>query len=382
VITLEVGGETYTGWVGATVTRSHTSLANEFSFVASAVGGVPPFKRGDRVDAYVDRERILSGFVERVSGSDDDNRHTVTYSGRDRTADLIDSQLDTLGDIRAGGNLTLKSIIERVITHLGLTLYVYDNFNPPPFNEAEDIVTPEVGMGALELVLKYAAKRQAVLSSTPAGNVRITSSTASDSGAAVQRIAGSPSNNILSQTWDLDDSQRFSRYVRRGQPDVRALNLTGGSSPEGTTSQAGGVTDGGVRAGRQSVGVPGQGYSSAELKQLALWARQLAEAKATRFNCVVRGHSNSAGAVWDTNTLVQVNSDVADITRKMLLDNVVFSEGEGGETATALSFVERNVYDIEAAIGNSKKAGKQSDGFKLDDGAIDFITNLISRGPD
>ena len=75
-IELIVNGDPYTQWVSASVIKTHTSLANEFSFTCSAVDGFPPFKLGDRVQATVAGVKALSGYIERVEGSDDDSEES------------------------------------------------------------------------------------------------------------------------------------------------------------------------------------------------------------------------------------------------------------------------------------------------------------------
>lgn len=358
-----INGTPFTDFVEGSVTSSLTSMANDFRFVASAVGTFPPFKQGDPVVARVDGETVLTGFIDEVSGSDSEGSHVVAYSGRDRTGDFLDSQINVIDDIQASDALTLQRIIRIVLDHLGSGLQVLDAFGPPPFNQAEDIVTPEAGESAFDFVSKYAKKRQALLSSTGDGDILITQSEPTDSGAVVQRLSGSDSNNILRQSWTINATTLHNKYVHRGQLDPRALNFTGGASVENLENQSGQFTNSDARAGRQFVKVEGESYGSDQLTDRAKWTGQLAKARATRFSCTVRGHQMPAGGIWEVNTLVQVNSDVADISRKMLLDSLTFSESENGPTITSLELVEANVYTINQQLLSQRPAGRQNDVF-------------------
>lgn len=364
MIEIVVNGTPYTDFLEASVTVSLETLANDFSFTASAVGDFPPLQQGDAISVLVDRFIVLTGFIDEVNGSDQEGAHLITYTGRDKTGDFFDSQINIIDDIKAGEFLTLKRIIETVIRHLDLRLAVVDILDPPAFNEAEDVIAPQVGDGAFEFVSIYAKKRQALLSSDGSGNILITQSSPQDSGEAVQSVRGGQDNNILAQNWAITASQRFNKYVHRGQLDPRALNFAGTSDSETVEDQGGEAIDNDVRVGRQRVEVESESYSSDQLKDRAKWSAQLAKARGTKFTCSVQGHSPPNGGLWQTNTLVQVSSGSADIDRKMLVNTITFQQGEGRPTITTLEFVERNVYTIDEKILSQRPTGGLNDAFK------------------
>lgn len=364
MIELVVDGTPFTDFISADVTTSIESMAGDYSFTASSVNATPTFKKGDSIVASVDGEKKLTGFIDEVSGTDQEGNHTVTYSGRDKTGDFQDSQINIIDELRPSGALTLKRIIEAVISHLGSDLLVIDNVNPAAFDVAEDRINTEVGQSTLDFIMPLARKRQVLLPSDSDGNIVIAQSQPIDSGATLQRLLRSNTNNIISQSWTLDDKKEFNKYIHRGQLDPRALNSAGAASTTSVEDQGAIVTVSGPRVGRQRVIVEEGSYSSGQLKDRALWASQLAKARATRFSCVVQGHRNTAGALWEENTLVQINSEVADITRKMLINTITFSQGEGQATVTSLEFVEKDVYTIDARALAQKPAGDLNDAFK------------------
>lgn len=364
MIELTVNGTPFTDFVSASVTLALDTLANDFTFTASAVELFPPFGVGDKVEVTVNRVKRLTGFIDEVNGSDREGSHTVTYTGRDKTGDFIDSQINQINDIRADDSLTLKKIIEIVIADLGQDLTVTDNLEPAPFNKAEDILSPEVGQEALDFVTQYARKRQALLTSDADGNFVITQSSPTESGAALQRLQGSDSNNIISQSWTVNGSQRFVTYIHRGQLDPRALNFAGDTDIATIEDQGAEVADTEIRSGRQRVIVESESYSSAQLQDRAKWSKQVAKARATTFRCVAKGHSKPDGGEWEENTLVQINSDVADINRKMLINALTFSQSEGQQTVTSFEFVERNAFTIDEKLLAQRPVGDQNSAFK------------------
>lgn len=363
MIELLVNGTPYTDFTYIGVNVSIESLANDFSFTASAVNAFPPFKQGDSVIIKVGGETKLTGYIDEISGSDAEGGHAINYSGRDRTGDLVDSQINKIDELRPNNTLTLKKIIEIVLDHIELDIDVIDTVNPAVFNVAEDRIDPQVGSNAFDFLLPLARKRQVILTSTPEGNLLITQSEPIDSGATLQSLRGSDSNNILSQSWSVNGSAVFNKYIHRGQLDPRALNFAGSSGVGSAENQGAEVTYPEIRQGRQRVVVESESYSNEQLQNRAKWAKQLTKAQAVRFNCAVRGHKDQNGNLWDINTLVQINSDVANITRKMLINTITFSQGEGQPTITNLQFVEKNVYTINERLLSQKPAGSQNDIF-------------------
>jgi len=363
MIELIVNGNPFTEFISASVTTSIATMAGDFNFTASSVDDIPTFKKRDPIIVSVEGEKKLTGFIDEISGVDQEGSHTVSYSGRDKTGDFVDSQINVIDELRPSGALTLKRIIEAVISHLGSDLVVIDDVNPAAFDVVEDRINTQVGQSTLDFLLPLARKRQVLLPSNSDGNIVISQSQPIDSGAVLQRLLRSDTNNIISQSWELDDTQEFNVYIHRGQLDPRALNSAGETNASSIEDQGAIVTITGPRVGRQKVILETGSYSNKQLKDRALWASQLAKARATRFNCVAQGHRNTAGQLWQENTLVQINSEVADISRKMLLNMITFSQGEGQATITNLEFVEKDVYTIDASKLAQKPAGDLNDAF-------------------
>lgn len=364
MIQIIANGVEYKDFIEASVTTSLESVANDFTFSASAVGDFPPLREGDAVQIKVNSILVLTGFIESINGQVQEGTHIVTYAGRDRTGDFIDSQLSVLDDIKASNALTLKVIIEKVLAHIGSDLKVVDALNPAPFNEAEDIIDPEVGSGALNFIAKYVKKRQAILSSTAEGDLLVTQSSPSDSSEVVQSLNPGNDNNVIQETWAINSNALFNRYIHQAQLNPRALNFAGDSVSQNVEDQKGASSNTTVRTGRQKVTVEPDSYSAEQLQNRALWTNQLSRAQATRYGCTVKGHETPTGGIWVVNTLVQINSAAADVNRKMLLSSATFTQGEGKPTLTALQFVEKDVYTINQQLLSQKPVGSLNDAFK------------------
>lgn len=361
-INLEVNGVEYTNFTRATCTVALDSLANDFSFEAVMPAGQQlPIKGGQSCRVVVDGVLQVTGWIESIGGSCSAQEHSISISGRDRTADLIDSDIDVMDDIR-GTAVSLQKIISLVVAHIGSDLKVIDNAKPALFNVAEDIVVPKPGDNAFAFVEGYAQKRQVLLTSNADGDITITKSEPTQSAGVLQNAVAGIDNNILSSAWSFTGTDLFNKYIQKGQQDPQALDMGGASSADGVVSQKGMETDPAVRKGRQRVDVADKGFSTAQLKTRAAWSKKIRKARSVAYACTVQGFRNSGGELWAVNTLVPVYDEFADIDRPLLLNSITFAQDNGGSVAS-LGFVEADAYALKAS--EPRPVGTNQDAFIL-----------------
>lgn len=360
-INLEVNGVEYTNFTDAGVTLALDTLANDFSFEAAMPEGERlPLKKGDTCTVIVDGELVLTGFIENITGRYTANSHTIIITGRDKTADLIDSTINIMDDIRAP--VTLKQIIEKAIEHIGADILVIDEANPDSFNKAEDIVTPQPGDNAFQFVEGYAQKRQVLLTSNEDGDVVITNSKATPSASVLQNAFKSSTNNVTEASWSVTGGSLFNKYIQKGQLDPVALDFGDSKSSDGIISQEGQAIDDDVRTGRQLVTVSEKGFSQEQLQTRAEWSKKIRQARSVAYACEAQGFQNSAKNLWTINTLVSVFDEFADIDRDLLLNSIQFLYGPQG-SRSLLGFVEANAYELQ--LTEPKPVGSNQDAFIL-----------------
>ena len=342
MILIRVNGVEYDQYLSATVNISFETLANDYSFTATSNSGFPPFKKGDLVEMIVDGEKKCTGFIERIEGNYSESSHSITYSGRDKTADFIDSNIDVLSDLK---NLTLKQLLEKIIDNIGSSLKVIDTVNPKVFNIAEDIIKCEPGDSCFTKASEFAKKRQVFLTSDGDANIVIANSEPVDTGSLLQHKINSETNNVLNASWMLSDEERFNRYSLRSQLDPVGLALVPSPDIATASNQSGGIIlDNEVREGRQFVAVKSK-HSSEELKKRAEWTKKIRRARGNTYTGTVQGFRNAKKKLWDVNQLATIDDDFADISRKMLVSNLQFNYSESG-SLTTLNFVEKDAYII------------------------------------
>lgn len=345
---LEVGGIRYDNFISAQCSLRLDSLADSFNFEAVNPDGANlPFKGGELCRVYVDGELVLTGHIEIVAVVYDGDSHSITIQGRSKPADLLDSTLGIIDDV-IGEGLTLKGLLEKIINHLSLDFSVIDEVNPAPFNAAEDIAAPEPGDSAFSFIEKYARKRQVLLTSSPDGNILITTNSGINAEGKLQHIIGATDNNILSSSFSYDTTGRYNAYRLASQLNPIPLNLTGDSDLAPLVNQGGGVFDTDIRKSRQLVIVSEAPFSDTECERRARWEADVRKARGLLYSATVPyfREGGLTGEIWRLNRIYQVVDDFIGKIEPMLCNSVTFSLDIDSGRNTQIGLIGRNAYRL------------------------------------
>lgn len=350
MITLQVNGIDYSNFTSAMVSKSLDELSGQFEFYARTDSKqVFPFAAGDECTVNVDDELFLTGFIEILHSSYDDSSHEVTIAGRDRLADLIDS---TVGeDVEIKGGLSLKSVIEKIISTLGTDITVEDDVGDLQNFSEDEKISIEIGTSYFDACEQYARKRQVLLTGTPEGNIRITRGGTEESGFSLinSKTLGNTSN-IKSASFTQDFSGRFNTYNVRSALNLTTLNFGGETSVENIASSAGDAVDTDIRSTRVLNMLAEKASSKQQSKERAVWQANINRARSLSYSATVFQHSNiNNGQVWSLNTLVSVDDDFSGCHGKLLLSSIRFVTSVEDGNVTDLGFVNKDAYQLEAS---------------------------------
>ncbi len=343
---LEVNGDRFTNFVSGECDIRLDALSNSFKFELSTKGSQDiPFLAGQPCSVYVDGEKVLTGSIEQWTQDHDETSHTITISGRDNTAKLVDSTIGVIDQV-FGDDLTLKSLIELIIDHLGLNLKVIDEAMPEPFNPAQEVVNPEQGENAFQFIEKHARKRQVLLTSNADGNIVITKNTGNFAAGVVQHSIGANDNNVISASFNYDNTKRYNRYIVASQGIPVALNLAGDSSLASLVNQGGVVVDGDIVEGRQLYLIVQSTASDDESLMHAQWIADVRRArgliyKATtdRFRVGVKSDD-----IWRINMIYNIVDDFVGKIEPMLCNSIKFRMNESTGRTSLVEFVGQRAY--------------------------------------
>jgi prophage tail gpP-like protein len=348
-IVVEVDGIAYSNFLSVSVTRSLETIANEFT-VTGTVEKLEDFQisLGDDVVILFHEVSILDGYVESISSEYSNNGHTVTISGRDRTADIVDGTV--FKPLVINGAMTLKVLLTKLLSENGISnINVIDLVRPDIF-EKTDQIEVEKGTGLFEVVDKYCAKRQVLATTNGQGDLVITRGgvEAEEYSDKILHIANqfqSGQNNVLQASKTQASSNRYNKYIVQCQEDILSQLFKGSSlGNEILPVNEGVVFDQDIRKSRVLV-IVDESLGSAELaKKRAEWEASIRKSRSFGYTCSVQGFLVDKTKVWSPNSLVHVTDERLDVDEKLLIRDVSFSYNVDNGSITQLTLVKEDSY--------------------------------------
>lgn len=340
-IVIEVDGQRYTGWTHASVKKSIENLCGSFSFISTASKEFPfPVKQGQNCRIFVNDILFLTGWIEKIRVKLSKDSHTITVSGRDRTNDVVDSQMS---HIDFNSNSTLKKMTEAVLKELNLNgIKVIDRFNLSKF---DDIETDALGMTGFNFLERYAKKKQVLLTTNGDGDIVFERASTKKLKTILTTDPMSDSR-IFSSDVIYDDSKRFNEYKAVCQENSAGLAfLTKLGLAKLGTNVHGEVFDLEIRTSRKYVFQPEDNGDTNSNIDRAIWEANFRSSQSMIYRTTVFGFQpfNDEG-IWETNTLVKVKDDlmnINDTNSTLLITEVGYTQDNDNGSFTHLKLMNR-----------------------------------------
>jgi prophage tail gpP-like protein len=333
---LFIAGVPFGGWKSGNVTKRLDSIAGAFSLTLDDVwtgkfpGGLPirpglpvvVTAAGDGPD-----ELLISGYIDAVDVAFGPGEHRVEVKGRDRAADLVDCSHDTPVDEYR--EITLLSLATLLCTPFGITV----TSETPEGGVLPRIVKLEPGAAVFETLERYGRMAgKLFVSKGPTGIVMTLPGIEPAVGALTE------GENIQSASMNVDFSNRFSKYVVKGQmASDDSWNGLAANQPFGT------AVDANVLRYRPKIVVSEAAIDLTLATARASWEATVAAGRSVQMQVTVPGWRQiPKGPLWAVNQVVQVNAPKLGVTGPMLVTgvNLVCTESEGGVTQLELAPVD------------------------------------------
>lgn len=347
---LEVDGQRFENFLSAWVEVGIDVLARAFSFTA-ATRGVDdiPFRPGQACAVWIDDDRVLTGWVERVEVAiaEGASEFTYTVSGHDRMVDVVDSHVDGLGEFGS----TVAAAASAVLRFLGVDARVVDlsTSSARPFAAAGEVAAPEVGETAGDFLWGVASRRQVLLASSGDGDLVILNGDPEPIEARLVHRADGVGNNLLAMRLTSDHHKRFGLYRVVAQPNVAALSY------EEITMEASEIAavtaervDPAIRATRRRTIAGEATYTARDAAARARWEANLARAEGFVYSATVESWRDAAGELWRVNTAPTVEDEFAGVSARLMVSHLRFELTERGP-ATTLVLRRLDAYASQAA---------------------------------
>ncbi len=351
-LTLLVDGKRYAGWKSVRVTRSIESIAGSFALdVSDRWGDGDPWPIAEEDGCVVDIDGIvvIDGYVDKRSLSASKDARTLSYSGRDRAAALVDcSAIVEAGTVSKSKwtfyNVDVFELATKIAEPFGIRVSLQAGLGSVLAKDKKVVVHP--GDTCFEVIARVAGAAGVLVVSDAKGGIVITRG---GTERATPLVEG---QNILTASVEYDASDRFRRYLISSQ-----VPGTDEASGEATRVQAEAIDQGVRRTDRVILIRPEKGYSTPDSRRRADWEARIRAARAEKVSVTVLGWKQPNGKLWPINTLTQVHApNLIGVDGDLLISQVEHSIGDAGEV-TQISLVRPDAFTPEPTATVKQSSG-------------------------
>lgn len=367
---ISINGTYIDGWTYAHVHHSFLTACKDFQFISANRDRTTdpyPVQKGDACQIIVEGQQVLDGFVDTVEGLYSAQENTIVVTGRSKTMDVIDSTLDYTLFSELQGGVSLVNITILVLQRLGLNKSI-DVIVSDDALQGANLILPldnylraAIGETAFNFIEKYAQLQQIIVTTDNLGNLVFTRGTDQDiiNYQLTTKINDTfNENNVVSCQWSDSERQRFNFYrcwsaAPQGSIDYNSRIPGRGGSPivakENTSLRGNPVFDTRVRPSRHFSFTTQVPFTQNNFcTQRALWQANYMKAKGFSYQPTLKDHTyGTEGKIWQTNQLVQVYDEKADINSQLLVAEVNFTESLGTGNITQLTLVLKDSFQLK-----------------------------------
>lgn len=380
-ITVQIGDRNYTDFKSFSLYKDIEGLSGRYTVNVCPPNDMSNFIINIRdpnsaIIIDIDGEPIVTGYIDEVNIDYDTTSHEIVLSGRDKTADFIDSTLESKTFNPPIGFIQL-------LTKL-LTIVGYEVVPPPkkigfgiigkqqisiinnagtiePFSTSEGIQLRH-SETAFGLIQKMAEKRQLILSADGNGNIVIQKIGDTHALTILQNYSdvSGVKSNIKKANLKIDFTERFNQYTVKSMLNKASNGTQYGDDSSDVSnigvSQSGVAYDPQVRATRKYTAIGSSSMNSTDCKNRAIWQANIARTKGFSYSCEVFGFRQNLDEIqslgyednplWKPNQLVYVNDIFANIDDDMLIKSVTYTQDLKNGSTTKLELVEKKSFTL------------------------------------
>lgn len=379
-VSVIVGGKVHSDWSAYGIDSDFLIPADAWSMRLGLPAGIFPegVARGVPVQVRVGPDVVMSGRIDRVSRIVSRDQVSLSVTGRDGAAILVDCASPLLTSRQA----SLEEVIAQVVRPLGIKnieLHAESSIR-------NDKITTEPGERAWDILLRACAGRGLWPWFRPDGTLVIGGPdyTAAPVATLVMRRSGE-GNNLLSLTDESSMERSFSRLTVLAQGHAHSTNnkkelgiIDVSSSDSLTMSGDTDTTETELDTGLPETGQHGLQFvvedptvtyyrpqvvvmhDADDLEQVRYRARKMmADARLEGYSLIARvqGHRTSDGVLWEPGQRIHVISEPHGIDAVYFLMGREFTGGRPGGAVTTLRLKEDGIW-IPDAWPKKKKARK------------------------
>jgi prophage tail gpP-like protein len=321
-LTLTIAGQAMSGWTDIRVTRGIERLPSDFQIGLTELypGELDKviIAPGSPCTVHLGQDLVITGYVDRFIPNLSEDTHGITVVGRSKCCDLVDCAAEWPGG-QINGSSAL-GIAQKLAQPYGITVTSKVSNLPaiPQFN----LMLGESAFEVIERISRYSAL---LAYDGPDGNL-VLAQVGTDKAAS----GVSEGVNVQEASVEYSMDQRYSTYKAFIQSVDTFTDLGN------TGNELSSVPDPNCPRHRELILIAeAGGGGNAVAKQRALWECARRAGRSRMVRVVVDSWRDSAGKLWQPNTLAPVNLPTLKLKDgAMCIGEVTYSKnGESGTTA-------------------------------------------------
>lgn len=348
---LLIDGKAYGGWTRVEVQRGIEQIAGGFVLqLTSKYPGVDTpmqLREGLPCEVRLGADTVISGYIDDYETDDTPTSSQVKISGRDKTGDLVDCS----AIFKAWRGVKLEQIVTDIARPFGIAVVVAPGTDT---GEVFKRYALEDGEKAFDAIDRACRLRGVLVTSTPDGNLLITTAGTVSSG--VELVEGVNMTKFNSRhSW----KERHSEIILKGQ--VPGDDQENGAAAAHLKASA---KDAEIDRYRPLVVMAEHGTSSKALGDRAAWEVLVRMGRGKRGGCTVvgwrTGKDGQEGPLWQPNTLINVHSERMNLDAELLIVSCAYQLTEQGKN-TDITFARPEAFALAEGVGRSKLNAKLND---------------------
>lgn len=330
-VRLTVDGAEWGGWQSYRINLGMQQLSGSFDLTLTERWAGQESRRALRVGApctlHYDGALLVTGYLDSVAPTYNGQDHSISVSGRDKTADLVDCSAPATQWI----GRSLADVARELCAPFGIPVIDQAGANVP-FRSLK----PNDGETVFEMLDQAARIRGVLLITDGRGNLVITRA-----GRERASDALSLGQNILSASGNFDLRDVFSQYSLKGQQP--GDDWLSGEAAAAVLAKA---SDSRIKRHRPMTLIADGPLDAAAARERVTWERNVRWGRSQSITYTVQGHRQRSGALWRSNMLTNVYDTYQFLGgEERLITDLTYILDEQGERCD-LTVIPREAFDL------------------------------------
>ena len=372
-VILRLGGQDWHGWLSVELERQIDALCGTFSLGLTdrvKPGQSPlPIKPGMECqilsapkDSPEQADGIIQGYIDSKNSSITNSAYSLSISGRDKSADLVDcSAVHSPGEWHGQNILQLA---QTLAAPFGVSVSAQgNNGDSSDLGPAFSVFKLEQGETAFDALNRALKQRELFMFPNGEGGLIIAKIGAKTCDTGL--ILG---ENLLEFSHSIDTKEVFSQYLVKGQQPG-----TDDEFGEAASAVSAESYDETVNRYRPLIIKAENQVNASTAAKRAAWEKTVRAGRSQSYEATVQGWRQANGELWPINALVPVYVPQYELDCELLISKVRFSQSRQSGTITRLTLCHQDSFTPEPEDKKQKAQQKGgSDGWEnMDEGGGD-----------